>query len=164
VRCAALPENLLEAELFGPLRSRPDDIAVLVEHFMPARTVAGLDADQVRTLSARPWLGNVRELRNFVERALALGTTEALAMTAVASADASRGIASPAVSFEGGEALPTVPSDRPFKELRERWVDHLEREYLRQLLERYDRNVRSVAQAAGLDHTYVYRLLKKHAL
>ncbi|MBZ0116662.1 MAG: AAA family ATPase, partial [Sandaracinaceae bacterium] len=60
--------------------------------------------------------------------------------------------------------LPAVPLDRPFKELREEWNDHLEREYLRGWLERTGWNVKAAADAMGLDRTYVHRLLKKHEL
>ena len=57
-----------------------------------------------------------------------------------------------------------VAFDQPFKEFRERWIDHGEREYLQRLLERHGRNVPAAAEAAGLDRTYVYRLIRKHGL
>jgi DNA-binding NtrC family response regulator len=136
-----------------PLRARPDDIAPLAAHFVPPGAGAVLTPDLVRELTARPWLGNVRELRNFVERALALGAREALAMGGVAPLAAS-----------AGESLPAVSIDEPFKSLRERWVDHLEREYVRAMLARHDGNVSAVATASGLDRTYVHRLIRKHEL
>jgi len=62
-----------------PLRERPDDLPLLVEHFIsqlaPYLDVPRLELD-ARTLSrmaAYDWPGNVRELRNFVERSLILG-------------------------------------------------------------------------------------------
>ena len=61
-----------------PLRERPDDIALLAEHFTAkfAGTRAGkplrLSADAVRALGAYPWPGNVRELQNVVQRAVLL--------------------------------------------------------------------------------------------
>ena len=57
-----------------------------------------------------------------------------------------------------------VAFDQPFKEFRERWIDHGEREYLQRLLERHGRNVPAAAEEAGLDRTYVYRLIRKHGL
>jgi transcriptional regulator of acetoin/glycerol metabolism len=54
--------------------------------------------------------------------------------------------------------------DELFKDFRERWIDHGEREYVRLLLERHQGNVTAAAQAAGLARTYVYRLIKKHGL
>ena len=57
-----------------------------------------------------------------------------------------------------------VAFEQPFKEFRERWIDHREREYLRRLLDRHRRNAPAAAEPAGLDRTYVYRLIPKHGL
>lgn len=56
-----------------PLRDRPDDIALLVQSFL-RRAGAGkrtltIDADAMAQLQRRPWPGNIRELRNVLERA-----------------------------------------------------------------------------------------------
>ena len=62
-----------------PLRERPEDIALLVEHFMaqltPSLGVAALplDARTLAKMTDYDWPGNVRELRNLVERSLILG-------------------------------------------------------------------------------------------
>ena len=61
-----------------PLRSRPEDVPVLVEHFLREHETAGeaagrrLTEAQVRHLQTYDWPGNVRELRNVVERAVIL--------------------------------------------------------------------------------------------
>jgi DNA-binding NtrC family response regulator len=61
------------------LRERPDDIALLADHFLArfraqvARRVLGFAPDAKARLLAHPWPGNVRELRNAVERAVVLG-------------------------------------------------------------------------------------------
>jgi DNA-binding NtrC family response regulator len=62
-----------------PLRERPDDLPLLIEHFM-AQLVPylgvprlGLDGRTLARMAAYDWPGNVRELRNFVERSLILG-------------------------------------------------------------------------------------------
>jgi DNA-binding NtrC family response regulator len=144
-RLAVLPATL------PPLRERPDDVPLLVRHFLP-EGASPIAPELAAELRRRPWEGNVRELRNFVDRALALGADEALSMLSDAHRD---GGASPGTS---------VSLDVPFKQLRERAVDHLEREYIAGLLERHSRNVTAVAQAAGIDRTYVHRLMKKHGL
>ena len=66
--------------LVPPLRDRPEDIGPLAEHFL-ARTCAELGRDplrlskqQVQRLRAHRWPGNIRELRNIVERAVILST------------------------------------------------------------------------------------------
>jgi DNA-binding NtrC family response regulator len=61
------------------LRERPDDIPLLVQHFMQrvadefGMAPIDLDAAQLGRLRARDWPGNVRELRNFVERTVLMG-------------------------------------------------------------------------------------------
>ena len=65
--------------LLPSLRERPEDIPLLVQHFM--RRVADefgmppvlLDDAQLARLRERDWRGNVRELRNFVERTVLMG-------------------------------------------------------------------------------------------
>ncbi|RZO56916.1 MAG: FHA domain-containing protein [Sandaracinaceae bacterium] len=141
-RLAVLPATL------PPLRERAEDVPLLASHFLP-KGASPLSGELVAELSRRPWEGNVRELRNFVARAVALGPDEALGM------------------MEGSSragAMPGVDLDVPFKELREAWVSHLERAYLTAMLARHGGNVTAVAQEARIDRTYVHRLMKKHGL
>lgn len=64
--------------LLPPLRERRDDISSLVWHFIERlchemkRPVLGLDTGVMNILSAYPWPGNIRELRNTIERAVVL--------------------------------------------------------------------------------------------
>jgi transcriptional regulator with GAF, ATPase, and Fis domain len=129
-----------------PLRDRLEDIPLLVKRFVPAG--ASLPVTFLESLSARPWPGNVRELRNAIDRAVAIGSDEAF---------------TPA-SASPGTSLPPVPIDRPFKDVKNAWLDHVEREYIGALLKRHAGNVNQVAASAGLDRTYVYRLVRKHQL
>jgi len=57
-----------------PLRARLDDIPALTDHFLVRLGRAGeqLDADTLAVLRSHPWPGNIRELRNIVERATIL--------------------------------------------------------------------------------------------
>ena len=66
--------------LVPPLRDRPDDIVPLAEHFL-VRSCADLGRDplrlskqQVQQLMRHAWPGNIRELRNVIERAVILAT------------------------------------------------------------------------------------------
>jgi transcriptional regulator with PAS, ATPase and Fis domain len=134
-----------------PLRERPEDIPLLLRRLMPPGGNP-IDDELTAELAKRPWLGNVRELRNFVERAHALGAQEALAMT---------GMSPSAVASTGGGS---PPLEGPYKELRETWIDHFEREYFRELMRRHDRNVAAASREAGVDRTYVYRMIRRHQL
>jgi DNA-binding NtrC family response regulator len=62
-----------------PLRQRPEDIAPVVDHFIAALSseygsVRGADADFLEALKAYSWPGNVRQLRNVIERALVVSS------------------------------------------------------------------------------------------
>src|SRR5262249_30606664 len=134
-----------------PLRERPDDIGPLVEH-LAREDHALFGTELMREIAARPWLGNVRELRNFVERARALGPGEALAMSA-----------SDAPPPAAGDA-PEIDPSLPYRDVREAWIEHVEKTYVAKLLARHERNVGEAARAAGLDRAYLYKLIKRHGL
>jgi DNA-binding NtrC family response regulator len=136
-----------------PLRERAADIELLVEHCLPAELRGQLFTPAMMAeLQRRPWPGNVRELRNFVERCVAFGPGWALAQSA----------ATPAAQAATG--LPPVLANEPFKDVRDRWIAHLERAYLSDALKQHQGSVQAVAEASGLDRSYVYRLVLKHGL
>jgi transcriptional regulator with PAS, ATPase and Fis domain len=136
-----------------PLRERREDVPPILEAMLPSEQRRLLTPEVWRELASRPWLGNVRELRIFAQRLVTLGPDEAMRGEA----------AGPAPAAAPG-SLPPVPTDHPFKEVRERWLNHLEREYVAGLLARLRYNVSAVADAAGLDRSYVHRLIRKHGL
>ena len=145
-----------------PLRERLDDLPVLVEHLMvqalggdTARAralVAGMDAAQWERLRRHRWRGNVRELRNVVERSLALSV-----------ALGSEGLSHSGVSRGPGDA-PRPSLDAPFLEERQRLVERFEADYLQGMLQRHQGNFSRAAAAAGIDRMYFKRLLKKYGL
>ena len=61
-----------------PLRERPEDIRLLVQHFAmdyaarARKSITGISDDFMAALSRHPWPGNVRELQNFIERSVIL--------------------------------------------------------------------------------------------
>jgi two-component system, NtrC family, response regulator GlrR len=185
------------------LRDRREDIEHLVNHFCKGfgfggSPIASFDPQLMRELVDRPWRGNVRELRNFVDRARALGAKEALAMSQGTKPSAPGGGGGGPVSGHAAgpsglvpprpnmppssQNIPVAgaasPSSRAttaaavdeevfggaYKDFRERWIDSGEKEYVRRLLIRHDRNVAAAAREAGVDRTYIYRLIRKHEL
>jgi two-component system, NtrC family, nitrogen regulation response regulator NtrX len=135
-----------------PLRSRQEDLPALVEHFV--RQVSAQNGwkpvpfndNAIEALKEYAWPGNIRELRNVVERLLLLAETEV-------DGDAVK-IALPAMhtSAKAGmreEAATTGP-------LAER-VQAFERAAVLAELERHDRHVTQTAKALGLERSHLYK-------
>jgi two-component system, NtrC family, response regulator GlrR len=140
-----------------PLRDRPEDIPLLLERFLAKKPSVHVERELLQELMAHRFPGNVRELRSFAERAMATDARTAWAMT--------RGAEVPS-RIPPPPPVPDVASstDVPFKALRERVVDQLEREYIAGLIAKLGRDAGAIAEAADLDRSYVHRLLRKHRL
>ena len=150
-----------------PLRDRPDDIPLLVEHFLKsARQMAGRDEIDIsyRTmekLKRHKWPGNVRELKNFVERAVLLtqgGEIETKflgghSLPAESAADPELG-ARPMAEQAIDEGL-------PFKDAKNRLIEEFEVAYWSKLIERTSGNVSKAARIAGVHRKSVEYILKK---
>jgi len=138
-----------------PLRARLEDIPLLVDRFLgDARTTTGaVGPELLRDLESRPWPGNVRELRNFVERAVAFGTEHAIAL-----------LDAPRTSPEVDPARLPIAYDRPLHEARQRLGELFEREYVRALKARHPGNMTAMAEHAGVDRAYLYRIIRRHGL
>jgi DNA-binding NtrC family response regulator len=132
-----------------PLRERGDDAVVLAERFWSESGASGVLPVELRQrLSTHRWEGNVRELRNAIERARALGPGFALAEP-------------PSASIE--RPLP-VDLAVPFKEAKRRLIERFERPYLELLLAAHHGNVSAAARQAGLDRVHLIKLLSQHRL
>ena len=147
-----------------PLRDRAEDVPALAEHFLSAlekRSRRPIDAGFLRTpeffaeLSAHRWPGNLRELRNYIERCYALREAVRLEPSEGPHSPSPENVAAP---------MPQVDVTLPLREAREMWSQELERRYLEQLVLRHEGNVREAARAAGVDRVYLYRLLWKYGL
>lgn len=79
-----------------PLRARPEDIGLLTRHFLTLAVREGLpvkqiDDDAVSILSAMPWRGNVRELKNFIYRVVLTAREDRITETTLSQMGASVG-------------------------------------------------------------------------
>jgi transcriptional regulator with PAS, ATPase and Fis domain len=140
------------------LRERAADIPALVEHFLPEDAAGVITPVLLDQLADRAWPGNVRELRTFVERLLALGAEEALAL---ASEMPAAGAAAPAPAQL---RLPEDLLSQSYKQMREHALAHIEREYVRALLARHGRNISAASEAAGINRSYLHRLIRRYEL
>jgi DNA-binding NtrC family response regulator len=134
-----------------PLRDRRDDIALLAQKFANDAGHAGaLPVDVIEQLKARPWSGNVRELRNVVASYVALGVLPPARRTKPGSlAQAYREM---------------VDLDVPYADQKASLVDAFTAIYLEMLLDTCGGNRSAAAKRAGLDRNYFRELLEKHGL
>ncbi|MBI2377893.1 MAG: sigma 54-interacting transcriptional regulator [Deltaproteobacteria bacterium] len=141
-----------------PLRDRPDDVELLLNHMLQEAAarldapVPTLDPATRQQIIGHPWPGNARELRNFVERLVALSSAEP-ALELPTSSRASAG----GVQIEDVELL-------PFKEAKAQWTQRFDEAYLSRLLARTAFNVAEAARQSGIDRVHLFRLIKKLGL
>ncbi len=93
--------NVIEVRI-PSLRERPEDIAVLVKHFIEKysrennKKVPGITDEAMEALNPYPWPGNIRELRNVIERAVVLSGAEKIGLAElpdkIKSHDGTKGI------------------------------------------------------------------------
>jgi DNA-binding NtrC family response regulator len=107
-------------------------------------------------LLAHGFAGNVRELRNIIGRAVALGAPGA------AFSELPLLLRSDPRTSDAQET--TVRADRPFHPAKAEIVSRFERSYLEDLLARAGGNVSQAARMGGLERKYLYVLLRKAAL
>ena len=137
------------------LRHRREDIPALVRHFVKqlserfGATDTDLPDEVMRAMQARAWPGNIRELRNAVERSMALGW-----------AHKSGALARETVATVAPTALKDfVPTDLPLKQAREVWLAQFERLYAEAVLQRASGNVTRAAELAGVHRRSLQRLI-----
>jgi DNA-binding NtrC family response regulator len=136
-----------------PLRDRTEDIPLLVDHFLRALRQGGnrsapkvLDPDTLELFTSHPWPGNVRQLRNAVERLAVMGTVELTGY----SRETERHLEVPS----GGV------SQMPLKDAKEAF----ERRYLEELMRKHRGDVRAAADTAQLHPKSLARLLRRYAI
>lgn len=160
--CLTLPQDELDAELMGllpnqyripTLRERIDDLLALFWYFSDtivreegvARKV--LHADAVALLKSYQWPGNLRELRNFIERLYLLTPAEQIEVHDL--------------HFAG------LPSDNgsPFYQVNFRQARaQFEKQFLLEKLKEYEGNISRTAEAIGLERSYLHRKLKIYGI
>jgi two-component system nitrogen regulation response regulator NtrX len=138
-----------------PLRDRRQDVPALVAHFaeqlaasagVPGRKFSD---DAVRRLQARSWPGNIRELRNAVERALILAGGKT-----VTEADIDHLLPGNAGVGADGAAPHTF----------ETFKQEAERKFLEQQLKEHDWNVSETARALKMPRSNLYKKIERYGL
>lgn len=151
--------NVFPVEI-PPLRSRRDDIPVLIEYFMEQynltlkKDVAGFTPDATELLSAYSWPGNIRELKNLVERVVVLARDPLIGVEMLPPEISGRSAA--AAAGDGG-----VPAA---KEGARRSLEDVEREHIRSVLLAEGNNRSSSARILGISRSTLIEKLKKYGI
>mgnify|MGYP004709344423 FL=1 len=142
-----------------PLAARREDIPSLVEYFMTQiAEQAGIKprkigSDAMAVLQAHSWPGNIRQLRNNVERLMILARGD----------DSEAPVTADLLPAEIGDTLPRAPTESdqhimalPLREARERF----EKEYLIAQINRFGGNISRTAEFVGMERSALHRKLK----
>ncbi|HMR24593.1 MAG TPA: sigma 54-interacting transcriptional regulator [Oligoflexia bacterium] len=153
------------------LRKRKDDIKLLIDHFFelaksdnPDKKIISIGHDAKQLLENYAWPGNIRELKNAIDRAMSFCEGHEVMVEHLPdyiTGGSAGGDTNTGFSVASGSS---VDSDLPFKEAKERWVESFEKDYLIDLLKKNDLNISKAAKQAGIDRKSVQRLLKKYDL
>ncbi len=132
-----------------PLRARLEDVPALVAHFAEqlgaSAGVPGkrFSEEAVRRLQTRPWPGNIRELRNAVERALILA---------------------PGKVVTAGDVDRLLPTDLGPTQSLENFKIEAEKGFLVQKLREYDWNITETAKALQIPRSNLYKKIERFGL
>ena len=149
------------------LRERAEDVPLLAEHFTArfaeqmGKPITGISGAAITALKAYPWPGNIRELENAIERAVALERTPAILAEslpeAVREQQGSGGLISPAALPDEG-AFPEGGIDL------EQHVQDIEREYIAEALRRAGGVKVKAAEMLGMSFRSFRYYMKKYNL
>lgn len=143
--------NLITVHL-PALRERREDIPLLVRHFAEQQCKANglpkvdFTAEAMRYLQSLPYPGNIRELKNLVERTLLVCGKDIL------DAD----------DFKTHHIETISSKTSVLDDLDSMTLDEVERERILRALEKYNNNLTQVATSLGLSRPALYRRLEKH--
>jgi two-component system response regulator PilR (NtrC family) len=146
-----------------PLRERLEDIPLLAEHFVArfasqmGKSLTGISGAALTCLKAYSWPGNIRELENAMERAVALERTPSILVDSLPETVRA------AQSSQGGPAASTDDFPQEGFDL-EQHVQHIEREYIAEALRRAGGVKVKAAELLGMSFRSFRYYMKKYDL
>ena len=146
-----------------PLRERKEDILPIAYHFLEqfnsslGKNIKGFDDSAVNKLTQYNWPGNVRQLRNTVERAVILCDQELIGLRELPFTDDVEQLI---------ERIPSTNEElkRMKKEIRQKAVSEVEKNFVLNALTLNNWNVTQAARKVGLQRTNFQSLMKKHGI
>ncbi len=156
-----------------PLRDRKEDIPILVEQFLKEFSPGGVKIEAedgvIQALQAYDWPGNIRELRNLIERLVILSRNgkirfKDLPPQIVEKAGISGKVNATSKNSccfqDTGSAYPSCFTCPDFKKAK----TEFEREYLRMKLKEFDGNIKKTAESIGIERRHLHRKIKSLGL
>ena len=140
--------NVIEIRM-PALRERRDDISVLIKHYLEmfakeaGKNIKDMDYEAMQALLAYDWPGNIRELRNTIERAVVLADGEIITI------------------HDLPDKFRTLDIEGVSTSSLRQALDHFEREYIKRSLGENKGNKETAATKLGIDLATLYRKLKK---
>jgi DNA-binding NtrC family response regulator len=128
-----------------PLRERAEDIPMLVDYFIKvyctsmSRNILSIDKAALKRLEQYDFPGNVRELENMIERAIVVGNEKEI-------------------------RLKDLPFEKEMTSSSFKSLEDLEKQYILQVLNRYDWNITRSAKVIKVDRVTLYNKIKKYNL
>ncbi len=139
-----------------PLRERKEDIPILVRAFI-AETCArytfhlkAISDRAMQSLLALSWSGNVRELRNSIERLVIMSTGDVIETTDLQTLGVTH----------KGEIDDLITSSQTFQDFK----DKAEAAYIRYQLDKHTWNVSKTAEALEMERSHLYTKIKRYGL
>jgi DNA-binding NtrC family response regulator len=150
-----------------PLRARKDDIPKLAYHFLKrfsretGKQISGFSDDALEMMVNFEWPGNVRQLKNVVERLVIMSDTRQL----------SRGFLSDHLEIKRKGGVPDIQTPKTLDELKAAkkkflkvYFGKIEAAFLSQAISRADGNITLAAKNAGMQRSNFSAMMKKHGI
>ncbi|HPG38511.1 MAG TPA: sigma-54 dependent transcriptional regulator [bacterium] len=138
-----------------PLRERKEDVPILLYHFMKKYHNIGvievekISSEALMILKEYDWPGNVRQLQGAVEQMMALATRPEIRPEDLPEK----------IRPTTKRVYVDTTEELDFKTSKARITEAFEKQYIENLLEKYNNNITKVAEAAGLNRKTIYRLI-----
>ena len=152
--------------MLPPLRDRKSDILPIAYHFLKqfnqniGKTVKGFDDEVSRRLTEYGWPGNIRQLRNAIERAVILCDRHTISL---------RDFPELREIDELEDLIENIPTTNEElkqvkKQIREKAIRKIERNFISNALAKNDWNVTRSAESVGMQRSNFQKLMKKHGI
>ena len=170
--------NVLPIQL-PPLRRRPEDIPLLVEHFLKiysaqnGNLVTEVHPEAMEAMVGYRWPGNVRELQNYIERSVVLADDTVLTLDLLPRPVRGDAPKTEAAVFRAVDDESLIQefvyngvkkADDKANDLHTRIVEPVEKELLRQVLEGCNQTQTKAAARLGINRNTLYKKMKEYGL